>query len=230
MRPAVKILAFLLALLAAFGSAGLAEGDPPGENVRFSQDPASIEAAAASVVRLEVFDDRDVRIATGSGFVAFEPAVLVTAAHVVVNMDYMIATKDDGATFRVGHVIAADTDMDIAFCELPEDASIPPLRWAEGETARGEATVAISSQFGLINLVTLGNICGRWNAGGIRWILFTAQVSGGSSGGPLLNSDGLVIGVIMGTYDKGQNLNLAVPYESVTTLFRSNENGGGTSK
>ena len=227
-RTALILAALMMTVLC--GCAGIAEGKLPEAGTPFSRDPAAMEAAAASVVRLEVFDNRGDRIGTGSGFAAFEPAVLVTAAHVIINMEYMIATKDDGTTFRIERVFEANTDSDIALCELPEDAGLPPLQWAEGEPARGEAVVAVGSQFGLINLVTIGNICGRWDAGGVRWILFTAPVSGGSSGGPLLNDEGLVTGVITGTYDKGQNLNLAAPYETVAALMSINDNRGGTSK
>lgn len=227
MRRPAMILAILMMLTALSGCAGLAEGGPPGKADAFSRDPAAIETAAASVVRLEVFNDRDERIGTGSGFAAFEPAVLVTAAHVIVNMKYMIATKDDGTTFRVDRAFALNRDADVVLCVLPDDAGIPPLPWAGGEPSRGESAVAIGSQFGLINLVTLGNVCGRWDAGGVRWILFTAPVSGGSSGGPVMNDSGEVIGIITGTYDKGQNLNLAAPAEVAAALYRVDINQGG---
>ncbi len=229
-RRLVIILAALMMLATLCGNFGAAEAAVPDEMIPFSRDPAAMEKAAASVVRLEVFNGRGEQIGSGSGFAAFEPAVLVTAAHVIVNMEYMIATRDDGATFQIEKAFGSDTGADIALCALPEDAGVPPLQWAAGEPARGEAVVAIGSQFGLINLVTVGNVCGRWDAGGIRWILFTAPVSGGSSGGPLLNDEGLVTGVITGTYDKGQNLNLAVPYETVAALMGTNDNRGGTLK
>ena len=207
---------------------GAAAESTPGNG--FSRNPAAIETAAASAVRLEVFDREGNRIGPGSGFAAFEPAVLVTAAHVIVNMDYMIATKDDGTTFRIDRAYDADTDADIAICELPEDADLTPLKWSKEAPARGEAATAIGSQFGLINLVTMGNVCGRWEAGGVNWILFTAPVSGGCSGGPVLNNEGKVIGVITGTYDKAQNLNLAAPYEAVAKLYGTDNDEGGTSR
>ena len=55
--------------------------------------------------------------------------------------------------------------------------------------------------------------------GGTDWILFTAPVSEGSSGGPLLNGNGEVIGVVTGTYEKGQNLNLAAPIAAASALL-----------
>ena len=54
-------------------------------------------------------------------------------------------------------------------------------------------------------------MCGRWDARGISWLLFTAPVSAGSSGGPVFNSRGEVIGLVMGTYDRITGINLAAP-------------------
>ncbi len=226
-RFGMRILALFLIIfsIACISATGAAEDALSG-----TEESGRYDRLAASVVRLEVYNKYGERIGTGSGFAAFEPAVLVTAAHVIVNMDYMIATKDDGTTFRIEKAFEADTESDIALCILPEDAGIIPLQPAGREPARGDAAIAISSQFGLINLVTMGNVCGRWDAGGVRWILFTAPVSGGSSGGPLLNDEGFVTGIITGTYDKGQNRNLAAPIEAAARLNGTDINGGGTGR
>ena len=219
------LAALALLLMIAWGippSPARAEAAPEGS--------AGIERCAASVVRLEVYDAGGDKIGTGSGFAAFDPAVLVTARHVIANMAYMIATRDDGTTFRIDRAIDADEAADIALCALPEDANLMPLTVAAGEPLRGDGVVAMGSQFGLVNLVTLGNVCGRWQAEDVDWILFTAPVSAGCSGGPLLNDNNEVIGMIMGTYEKGQNLNLAAPIEAVAALYDSDTDQGGNER
>ena len=173
--------------------------------------PDEVEVWAASVVKLEVYNEKGSMIGTGSGFAAFDEPVLITACHVIVNMDHMVAIRDDGTSFELDRVIAVNEAADVAVCALPEDAALTPLPMAESPAGRGKGVIAIGSQFGLRNLVTLGNVCGTWNSGDADWILFTAPVSSGSSGGPLLNEEGEVLGIITGTYDKGQNLNLAAP-------------------
>ena len=180
-----------------------------------------IDRLARSTVRLEVFDDRDNRIATGSGFAAFDDTMLVTSCHVIVNMDYMIATKDDGSTFRIDRTVELNEDDDIAICILPEDAGLEPLTLKEKLPARGSTAFVISSQFGLVNLMTKGNIAGIWETDETSRIVFTAPVSGGSSGSPLFDGEGNVIGIVTGTYDKGQNLNLAAPVKAALTLYKS---------
>ena len=185
----------------------------------FTENPEGMEQAAASVVMLTVYNDHDEKIGTGSGFAAFDPAVLVTAAHVIENMEYMIAECDNGETFRIDSAVDADEDADVAICRLPKNSRLSALPIAAADPLRGEKAAAIGSQFGLKNIITLGNICGHWDTKKVQWLLFTAPVSGGSSGGPLFNDKGEVIGIVTGTYEKGQNLNLAAPIEKASALF-----------
>jgi hypothetical protein len=56
---------------------------------------------------------------------------------------------------------------------------------------------------------------------GHKWIQTTTPVSPGNSGGPLLTRDGQVIGIITWGILKGQNLNFALPSETVATLLYS---------
>lgn len=62
---------------------------PAGAETPYTDDPARIEQAAASVVYLEVYDRGGNRISSASGFVAFDPPVLVTAWHAIMNMAAM---------------------------------------------------------------------------------------------------------------------------------------------
>lgn len=180
-----------------------------------------IDNLAASVVRLEIFNSDGDRIGTGSGFAAYAPGLLITARHVVVNMDYITATRDDGSTFRIDRIIAADEPSDIAICALPEEAGLEPLEFVGELPKRGSKAMVVSSQFGITNLVTTGDFCGIWKADDTDWILFTAPVSGGSSGGPVFDAKGRVIGVVRGTYEKGQNLNIAANSNMIESLCRS---------
>lgn len=194
--------------------------DPPTIQTEARREASRtwVEEQTASVVRLEVYDRDGTKIATGSGFAAMEEPVLVTARHVVVNMEYMIATRDDGTTFRVDRILAADEDSDVALCALPGDAGLKPLPVKRDVPARGTKVIAIGSQFGLINLVSEGIVSGTWESDKVKRVVFTAPVSGGSSGGPLLDDAGNVIGIITGTYEKGQNLNLAAYADVIYVL------------
>ena len=203
-------------------NAAVAEDVKTAETEEYiEEDNYDFETLAASVVKLEVFNAKGDRIGTGSGFAAYDESILITARHVIVNMDHMTATRDDGSTFRINRTIIADEKTDIAICALPEDARLVPLVFAEEMPRRGSDTAVISSQFGIPNLVTKGNVCGYWETGDSEWLVFTAPVSGGSSGGPLFDEKGHVIGIVSGTYEKGQNLNIAAPSEAAIEICRA---------
>ena len=213
-----KMLAF--ALLCA-----LLSGAAAAETAVFPDDPDALSLAAASVVQLEVYGADGGLITRGSGFAAFSDRVLVTCGHVVTGMDRIVALTEDGRRIPVDQLLAVDEDSDAALCLLPEDANLAPLPCAETMPRRGERVVAIGSAFGILNLVTKGDLCGVWDSGGLSWLLFSAPVSSGVSGGALLNSDGNVIGIIMGTYDDAQALNLATPIAAARNLFHQLEDG-----
>ena len=194
-------------------------GNASGNRKTFLEDSLAVDEAARSVVKLTVYDRNGDRIATGSGFCAYDRTILVTAAHVITNMDYMIAEKDDGSTFRIEHVIEGSTSKDIAFCEIPEEAELEPLKISVAYPGRGEQVAVIGSQFGITNLVTGGNLAGMWESDGVLRLLFTAPVSSGNSGGPVFNSRGELVGIVLGTYDKGQNMNVAVSITEATNIY-----------
>lgn len=195
MRRRILAGILLLALAAAVMTSACAEAS-------FARDPARIEQAAAGVVLVEVFDRAGDRIASASGFAAFDSPVLVTAWHAVENMAWMRVTRDDGSFFRVDHLLDYDAEADIVLCRLPEDAGLTPLPVCAERPMRGEDAVVIASRAGVINMVTTGCVSARWEASGVAWLLFTAPVSAGSSGAPVLNGRGEVIGVVTGTYDR----------------------------
>lgn len=173
-----------------------------------------IEKILPSIVMMDIYDSSDKRIAGASGFVALEPCRLVTCRHVLINMSYAICTTESGETFRVDTICEADEENDIALCVLPDDCMIPGLKTADKVPKRGDSITAVGSPFGLVNVVTCGNVSMVKDT----YILFTAPVNSGSSGGVLLNDSGEVCGVVRGTYGDGQGINVAVPIERVTEL------------
>ena len=201
------------------------QGEKPkqGLDEGFLEDVARIEAAADSVVRLESYDTNGNRISTGSGFCAVREGILITAAHLITNMDHMIATKDDGETFEVGQIIARNQDYDFVICEIPDSVKMNILPVAYEKPHRGEKLAVISSMLGTVNMVTMGNCSGEWSEANKDWIIFTAPVSGGSSGAPIFNDRGEVIGIVSGTYEGGQNVNIAAPISAITSWLEDNE-------
>ncbi|HEY85552.1 MAG TPA: trypsin-like serine protease [Chloroflexi bacterium] len=140
----------------------------------------------------------------GSGFVISKEGYIVTNNHVVEDAVSVLVTFYDGARLEA-EIIGVDPDSDLAILKVdapPE--SLLPVTWGNSELVKvGQRAIAIGNPFGLEGTLTSGIISalGRslpaLNRFRIPEIIQTdAAVNPGNSGGPLLNSDGEVIGVI----------------------------------
>ncbi|MBL0129624.1 MAG: serine protease [Flavobacteriales bacterium] len=83
----------------------------------------------------------------------------------------------------------------------------------------GQTVYALGNAEG-IGLSISNGIISRWHLlVNKRWIQHTAPISPGSSGGPLVNADGQLIGVTVAQYSEGQNINFAIPLEALWALL-----------
>ncbi len=82
--------------------------------------------------------------------------------------------------------------------------------------------MAIGNPAGLEGTVSKGIISGIRKAGEMKLIQITAPISPGSSGGPVFNLSGKVIGIATAYLDLGQNLNFAMPVNYLKTLRQAN--------
>src|SRR5437764_15143271 len=151
--------------------------------------------------------------ALGSGTSVGKGRVLTTAHN--RRRDEVTISFADG-TRETGTVAGVDQDLDLAVINVPTNGR-PPLDWADGaEPAIGSAVVALGNPGGRGLRATLGFVSsgprsfrgprGRRVAGAIE---HTAPLPRGSSGGPLLDSDGRLLGI--NTIRVDGNLILALP-------------------
>ena len=187
----------------------------------FSNDPDAIEAAAKSVLLLEVYNAQGDFTCTGSGFVAYDDSTLITNFHVIDEASYVVAYGDDGTRYSIDRILIGSAVKDLAICRFSEPSGLAPLAFHdEGERLkRAQAVVAIGSPKGILNTVSLGNISTMYEEDGESWIQFTAPISHGSSGGALFDDQGRVIGVTSATYNDGQNINLAIHFSEIKALY-----------
>lgn len=112
MKKAVLFTLFCILSVCLFAGPVFAEND-------FISDPVAINNAAKSVLMLEIYDDQDELIATGSGFVAFNNKTLVTNYHVIEGADYILANSDGNAEqYIIMKVLIADSEKDIGHCQF----------------------------------------------------------------------------------------------------------------
>ena len=184
--------------------------------------PLSYEALAglaASVVMIEVLSASGECAATGSG-VLIAPGIVLTNFHVVQGgWSYCVHLENDPAAYRTSELLKYHNTHDLALLRIPCAGQPIPL-YRGGPLARGQEVVAIGSPLGLFNSVSDGIISGFRQIEEKAMIQFTAPTSPGSSGGALLNRFGQLIGVITGAFRDGQNLNLAVDYQTILPFIQ----------
>ncbi len=191
-------------------------------NKPFSENTDAIAKASESILTIEIYDKNGDLFGTGSGFVAFDTTTVVTNYHVIENA-YRISVIDENKNISyVTHILAYDKDDDIALLKIDSASGYSPLTLLnDDETQKGETIVAIGSPLGINNTISNGILSGFVEIDNNTYIQFTAPISNGSSGGALLNDNGVVIGVTSASVSKGQNMNLAIPISTVIDLYNS---------
>ncbi len=184
---------------------GLPAVELPAEEIYASCSPA--------VFYIEIYDEQDMAIASGSGFFIDDKGTAVTNFHVIEDAYSAKAQlSGDGAIYDIVGVYDFDIENDWAIIKV-DCTGNEYLKVGDVSTIVGAATVyTIGSPLGLQNTIAVGIISNPARVeNGVTYIQTSAAISSGSSGGALINKYGEVIGITSGGYLFGQNLNLAVP-------------------
>lgn len=129
---------------------------------------------------------------------------------------------EDTVFVDIKGIIAIDRENDLVLLDVPDDFEAPPLNLADSENVQVSDPVYVvgNPQGFLEGTVSQGIISGFWEPSvGVNRIQMTAPISSGSSGGPVLNDNGTVVGVSLGSLDEGQLLNFAIPSNYLKTLL-----------
>ncbi len=182
--------------------------------------PEVVRVAGRAVVSLRTYDVEGSPLGQGSGFLV-EKGRVVTNAHVVQG-----ATRVEVYDFEntllgtTDYAESLSTRADLAV--LPALARAPgELRLAAGEPPVGTSLVVIGAPEGLTNTVSTGIVSAFREREGQRMMQISAPISHGSSGGPVLDPEGAVVGVSVAILEVGQNLNFAIPGRDVRALLAS---------
>jgi len=181
--------------------------------------PELVRRIKPSAVAIETFDARGEKLSRGSGFFV-APDRVVTNRHVVDNAIRAEVHTHTGAVFQVKGVLAVDPEADIALLRVDAPAGqVQPLPLDRTSPQEGESVVVIGNPFGLEGSVTDGIVSAVRDIPTFgRIIQITAAISPGSSGSPVVNMKGQVIGVATLQVTGGQSINFAIPSERISQL------------
>jgi len=184
--------------------------------------PNLVRRIKPSVVAIVTYDIRGEKLSRGSGFFSAVDRV-VTNRHVIENAYRVEIHLTNGTVFNAKGVVAVDGEGDIAVLqvEVPQGVS-QPLTVGKTSPQEGEAIVVIGNPLGLEGSVSNGIVSAVRDIPNFgRIIQITAPISPGSSGSPVVNMQGQVIGVATLQLTDGQSLNFAVPSDRVAQIQAS---------
>lgn len=168
-------------------------------------------------------DDYNNDLVQGSGFFV-EDGLIATNKHVVGEASMVLAWitgHKSNDYLKAKHVIVGNDRKDIALLEVPHGFA-KPLPMADlNKIEIGDTIYTLGSPKGLEGTIAAGMISNirRNDDGTISAIQISAPISHGSSGGPVVNTRGEVIGLSAVSVVDGQNLNFAVPITDVRPLI-----------
>jgi tetratricopeptide (TPR) repeat protein len=181
--------------------------------------PELVKRIKPSAVAIETFDSRGNTISRGSGFFV-APDRIITNRHVIDRSSRVEVHLVDGKKFPIKGVLAVDGEGDLALLQIdvPQELA-KPLPIVRSVPQEGEFVVVIGNPFGLEGSVSNGIVSAvREIPGYGKIIQITAPISPGSSGSPVVNMAGQVIGVATLQAAEGQSLNFAVPADRISQL------------
>jgi tetratricopeptide (TPR) repeat protein len=181
--------------------------------------PELVRRIKPSAVAIETFDSRGDKLSRGSGFF-IDSDRIVTNRHVIEGAYRAEAHSSTGKVYPVKGVLAVDAEGDIALLKIDAPADqIKPLSLDKTSPQEGESIVVIGNPLGLEGSVTNGIVSAVRDIPTFgRIIQITAPISSGSSGSPVVNMQGQVIGIATLQITGGQSVNFAIPSERISQL------------
>ena len=173
-----------------------------------------------AVVTIVTYDARFREKSQGSGFFVDAAGSLISSRHVFEGAHFAEVVTVNGARLPVANVIGEDEAADLikVSVRLLGD-SVVFVRLSPAVPPLGESVVVVGSPLGLEATVSNGIVSGLRQVPLIgRLIQITAPISRGSSGSPVVDSRGDVIGVAALQLIEGQNLNFAVPASRILDM------------
>lgn len=193
-------------------------------NVSFSYAdiPKIVLNQKRAVVTIYVNDAHGNQLSSGTGFIINANGIIATNYHVVSkylkDKNTLIIKMENGAYFPLSKLVNYDEENDVAIIKI-NGKELPSVKIAKNyKPEQGDSIVVVGSPFGLETTVSDGIISSI--RGNDDIIQITASISPGSSGSPVFNLKGEVIGIATYLIKGGQNLNFAMPVKHIEYLLK----------
>lgn len=223
----VEVVALAIAGLSACGGASApasgsraaaASASAPVPSPPARQTPAEIAAhSTPAIVSIRTAHS------LGTGFVVDKSGLIATNLHVIAGSERLVVILPDQRQLPILEVVSHDPNVDLAIVRIGAH-DLPALSLGDSDAMHaGDPIVAIGHPLGLEDTVSNGLISAVRALDGVTVLQISAPIAPGSSGGPIFNERGEVIGVSTAVLQGGQNLNFGVPSKYVRALLDAPE-------
>lgn len=165
-------------------------------------------------------------VAMGTGFFVEPTGVIVTNLHVIVGAHEVQVQLLDSTLVPLQAILAYDVERDLAILQIAPNGHVPVLSLADSDQVEaGDPVIAIGNPLGVLDYTVSDGLVSsvRPINDKLTLLQISAPISQGSSGGPLFNPKGQVIGVVRAFITEGQNLNFGIPSNYVRDLMQRNQ-------
>lgn len=167
-------------------------------------------------------------VAQGSGFIFSEHGYVVTNAHVLSGGSYAEVLTYGSNSFKEAELIGYDSELDVAILKISGNYEDEKMEFADSNKVNvGQRAIAIGNPLGLSFTVTEGIISATDRVGPNNqpiYLQIDTPLNSGNSGGPLINTEGEVIGINNFKIRGGENLGFALEsnyaVSTINQIFR----------
>ena len=196
-----------------------------------------VQRSSPAIVRVEAQGPEGEQF--GTGFIVDKSGIVATNFHVIKGTSEVKVKLNDGTHYTVMHVLNIDVGRDLVLVKFQPNRPLPTLLLGDSnKVATGEKIVAIGNPLGVFeNTVSEGlissirEICSQKDVDSknpqcpleLHLLQISAPISQGSSGGPLFNQVGEVVGVTTAIIAQGQLINFAMPVNYLKPLLANQQ-------
>jgi len=161
---------------------------------------------------------------SGSGCIIDSKGVILTSSHVVLNSKDITVTTSSGDTYKADVIKKLGSDNDLIVLKINPNTPLKTIIAGKSSTVKvGQKVLAIGNPFGFNGTLTQG-IVSRIDKKRNK-IQTDAAINPGSSGGPLLNTSGEVIGINQAIYNPDNNtsnigIGFAIPIDEAISVLK----------